>query len=57
MAVRELLRLSDGFGKGSLCLSDISRVQLKSNGAVGERLVASDQEVVIEWRLNLDKRK
>ena len=57
MAVRELLRLSDGFGKGSLCLSDISRVQLKSNGAVGERLVASDQEVVIEWRLNLHKRK
>ena len=37
--------------------SDISRIQLKSNRAVGERLLYSDNEVVREWNFNLNKRK
>ena len=36
---------------------DISRVHLKSNRTIGERLLASDQKVVWELRLNLHKRK
>ena len=43
MVVRELLRLSDGLANRSFCRSDIWRVQLKSSGTVGERLLASDQ--------------
>ena len=43
MVVRELLRLSDGLANQSFCRSDISRVRLKSNSAVSEGLLASDQ--------------
>ena len=42
VALRELLRLSDVLVNRSFCRSDISRVQLKSNWTVGERLLASD---------------
>ena len=55
VALRELLRLSDVLANRSFCRSDISRVQLKSNWTVGERLLASDQEAVREYRLILFK--
>ena len=51
----ELFRVSDGLANRSFCRSDISRVQLKSNWTVGERLLASDQEAVRECRLILLK--
>ena len=57
MAVRKLLRLSDGLANRSFYRSDISRIQLKSNWAVGEKLLALDQEVVRNWRLSLHKKK
>ena len=41
--VRELLRLLDSFAEQSFCSSDISRVQLKSDWTVGERLLGSDK--------------
>ena len=43
VALRQLLRLSDGLAKRSFCCSHILRVQLKSNSTVGEWLLASDQ--------------
>ena len=46
VAHRELLRVSDGLANQSFCPLDISRVQLKSNLAIGERLSASDQLAV-----------
>ena len=57
MVVRELLRLSDDLVRQTFCWSDISKVHLKSNWTVGERLLASNQEAVIERRLNLNKGK
>ena len=57
IVVGELLRLSDSLANQSVCWSDISRIQLKSNWTVGERLVASHQEVVRERRRNLHERK
>ena len=43
MVPTELFRLSDGLSNWLFCRSDISRVQLKSNWKVGERLVSSDE--------------
>ena len=54
-ALMELLRLSDVLVNRSFCWADISRVQLKFNWTVGERLLASDQEAVRECRLILLK--
>ena len=55
IAFRELLRLSDVLANRSICRSDISRVQLRSNWKVGERLQVSDQEAARECRLILVK--
>ena len=55
VALRELLRLSDVFSNRSFCRSDISRVKLKSNWTVTERLLVSDQERAREYRLDLAK--
>ena len=48
VAPRELPKHSDSLANRSVCRSDISRVQLKSNWTVGETLLASVQEVVRE---------
>ena len=55
VALRELLRLWDAPANRSFCWSDITRVQLKSNWTVGERLLVSDQDAVRECRLILLK--
>ena len=46
VALRELLRHSDGVANRLLCWSDISRVQLQFNWTVRERLLASDVRAV-----------
>ena len=43
MVLKELSRLLDSLANQSFCWSDISRVQLKPNLKVGERLLAFDQ--------------
>ena len=43
MVLWEQLRRSGSIANQSFCWSDISRVQLKINLTVGERLLASDQ--------------
>ena len=55
VALRNMLRPSDGLGNRSFCQSDISRVQLKSNWTVAERPVASDSKTVWKSRLILSK--
>ena len=55
VALRDLLRLSDVRANQSFCWSDISRVQLKSNWTVCERLLVSDQEAARECSLILVK--
>ena len=55
MVLTELLKVSDGLANQSFCWSDISRVELKSNWTVGERLLASDQEAVTDGTLILLK--
>ena len=57
MRLRELFRVSDGLAKQSFSRSNISRVTVKFNWTVGERLLASDQEAVGECRLILLKRE
>ena len=55
MVLTEFFTLSEGLANRPFCPLDILRVQLKSNLTVGERLLASDQEAVTEWRLILLK--
>ena len=55
VALRELLWHSDCLANRSFCQSGISRVQLKSNWIVAERLLASYQEAVRECKLILLK--
>ena len=45
MVLTKFFRLSDGLANQSFCRLDISRVQLKSNRIVGERPLASDDEI------------
>ena len=55
MVLTEFFTLSEGLANRPFCPLDILRAQLKSNLTVGERLLASDQEAVTEWRLILLK--
>ena len=55
VALRKLLRLSGVLANRSIYRLDISRVQLKFNWTVGEKLLVSDQETAREWRLILLK--
>ena len=55
VALSQMLTLLDVLANRSFCRSDISRVQLKSNWTVGERLLASDPEAVRQCRLILLK--
>ena len=45
--ITDIFRLLDSFANGSFRRSDISRVQLKSNWAFGQRLLASDSKTVL----------
>ena len=55
VAFGDMLRPSDDLANWSICRSDISRVQLKSNWTVGKRLLASDSKTVWKSRLILSK--
>ena len=55
VALRELLRHSDGLPSWSFCWLDISRVQLKSNLTVGNGLLASDSKTFWKSKLILSK--
>ena len=57
VSLRELFRLSYVLANRSFCGPDISRVQLKPNCTVDERLLSSDQEAVRKCRLILLKRQ
>ena len=55
VALRELLRHSDGLPNRWFCRSDLPRVQLKSNWTVGKKLLATDSKTVWKNRLILSK--
>ena len=55
VALRDMLRPSDGLASRSFCWSDISRVQQKSNWRLGKRFLASDSKTVWKSRLILSK--